>query len=498
MKYISTRGEQIDNASKVILNGIANDGGLYVPSSFPTITPQEIEEMIGFEYEKRASHILSKFLTDYTYEELMEYVQKAYKKFDGEPAPLVKVDDNTYMLELWHGPTLAFKDMALTVLPYLLMGARKKDGIDKKTLILVATSGDTGKAALEGFKDVEGAEIIVFYPNEGVSLMQKLQMQTTEGKNVHVVGIEGNFDDAQNAVKDVFDDGEMRKKLFDKGYMLSSANSINFGRLVPQIVYYVSAYVDLLGSGEIENGDQINIAVPSGNFGNILAAYYAYRMGLPIKHLIVASNQNNVLTDFFNSGEYDINREFYKTISPSMDILISSNLERLLFEFADRDSGIIRELMAELKNSGRYQIDQEKLSQKFPQFLGYYSTEEETFEVIDNFFEQCDYLLDPHTAVGVSAYFKYISDTLDTDTPAVVVSTANPYKFPQDVYYALTKVQEDDPIKSLKKLQSYTGIKAPQAIAGLDDKPLNHDLVVPKSKIKDTILKLLKKEDNNE
>lgn len=328
--------------------------------------------------------------------------------------------------------------------------------------------------------------------------MQKLQMQTTEGKNVHVVGIEGNFDDAQNAVKDVFDDGEMRKKLFDKGYMLSSANSINFGRLVPQIVYYVSAYVDLLGSGEIENGDQINIAVPSGNFGNILAAYYAYRMGLPIKHLIVASNQNNVLTDFFNSGEYDINREFYKTISPSMDILISSNLERLLFEFADRDSGIIRELMAELKNSGRYQIDQEKLSQKFPQFLGYYSTEEETFEVIDNFFEQCDYLLDPHTAVGVSAYFKYISDTLDTDTPAVVVSTANPYKFPQDVYYALTKVQEDDPIKSLKKLQSYTGIKAPQAIAGLDDKPLNHDLVVPKSKIKDTILKLLKKEDNNE
>ena len=227
--------------------------------------------------------------------------------------------------------------------------------------------------------------------------------------------------------------------------MLSSANSINFGRLVPQIVYYVSAYVDLLGSGEIENGDQINIAVPSGNFGNILAAYYAYRMGLPIKHLIVASNQNNVLTDFFNSGEYDINREFYKTISPSMDILISSNLERLLFEFADRDSGIIRELMAELKNSGRYQIDQEKLSQKFPQFLGYYSTEEETFEVIDNFFEQCDYLLEPHTAVGVSAYFKYISDTLDTDTPAVVVSTANPYKFPQDVYYALTKVQEDDP-----------------------------------------------------
>ncbi|MFW5780167.1 MAG: threonine synthase, partial [Bacillota bacterium] len=449
MNYKSTRGEEINKASQAILNGIANDGGLYVPSSFPPITPKELEDMKSLEYKERAAFVLSKFLTDYTFEELLEYADKAYARFGGEPAPLVKADENTYLLELWHGPTLAFKDIALTILPHLLTGARQKAGIDKKTLILVATSGDTGKAALEGFRDIEGTEIVVFYPSEGVSLMQKLQMQTTEGENVHVIGIEGNFDDAQNAVKDIFNDEKIRKKLFENGYMLSSANSINFGRLAPQIAYYISSYVDLLSGGEIQNGDKINFVVPSGNFGNILAAYYACRMGLPVKRLIVASNKNKVLTDFFESGEYNINRDFYKTISPSMDILISSNLERLLFELGDRDEKFIIELMNDLKDSGRYEVDEEELSKKFSQFLAYYSTEEETHQVIDNFFDEYDYLLDPHTAVGMSVFFKYMAETYDIDTPSVIVSTANPYKFPQDVLYALTKKREDNPIKSI-------------------------------------------------
>lgn len=499
MIYKSTRGEEVPNSSAAILNGIANDGGLYVPSSFPAITLEELQDMADLEYKDRAAYVMSKFLTDYSLEELTEYTDKAYSRFeDNDPAPLVKVDDNTYVMELWHGPTLAFKDLALTVLPYLMTGARKKHGIDKKTLILVATSGDTGKAALEGFKDVEGTEIVVFYPSEGVSDMQKLQMQTTEGNNVHVIGIEGNFDDAQNAVKAVFNDPQARKMLSDSGYMLSSANSINFGRLVPQIAYYISAYVDLLASEEIGEGDEINFVVPSGNFGNVLAAYYAYRMGLPIKQLIVASNKNKVLTDFFSTGEYDTNRDFHKTMSPSMDILVSSNLERLLFELKHRDPAFVKSISKDLKEMGRYEIDPELLDQRFPQFIGYYSTEEETKDVMDNFFDEYGYLLDPHTAVGMSAYFKYLSDTVDGDTPTVIVSTANPYKFPQDVYEAVAKSREDNAKKAMKKLHAFTGMDIPESFCDLDKKPILHDFVIPKTAIKDTILKLFgKKEENN-
>lgn len=492
MIYKSTRGEEVKSSATAILNGLAKDGGLYVPSSFPTISSGDIEDLTYLDYDDRAAFILSKFLTDYGYDELEEYAQKAYSRFNGPPAPLVKVDEKTYIMELWHGPTLAFKDMALTILPYLLTGARKKINIDKTTLILVATSGDTGKAALEGFKDVEGTEIVVFYPSNGVSEMQKLQMQTSTGKNVHVLGIEGNFDDAQSAVKDIFNDKEIAKQLYDMGYILSSANSINFGRLVPQIVYYVSSYVDLVAHGEITNGDKVNFVVPTGNFGNILAAYYAYRMGLPINHLIVASNKNNILTDFFSTGEYDKNREFFKTMSPSMDILISSNLERLLFELCDRNKDFVISLMQELKDIGRYEVDENLVDEKLSEFFGYCSNEEETKEVIDNFFDEYNYLLDPHTAVGVSAFFKYVSETYDVDTPSIIVSTANPYKFPQDVYNSLSKRTEEDGLKAIKKLNTYTGVEVPEGISELETMPIMHDQEILTKDMKQVLLEILK------
>ncbi len=491
MIYKSTRGEEVNSSAIAILNGIASDGGLYVPASFPTISSEDIEDLGYLGYDDRAAFILSKFLTDYEHEELESYTKKAYARFNGHPAPLVKVDENTYIMELWHGPTLAFKDIALTILPYLLTGARQKVNIDKTTLILVATSGDTGKAALEGFKDIDGTEIVVLYPSNGVSEMQKLQMQTTTGNNVHVIGIEGNFDDAQNAVKDIFNDKEITKKLYDMGYVLSSANSINFGRLVPQIVYYVSSYVDLVTNNQITNGDKVNFVVPTGNFGNILAAYYALKMGLPINHLIVASNKNNVLTDFFATGEYDKNREFFKTMSPSMDILISSNLERLLFELGDNDNNFVIDLMEELKEIGRYEIDEELIYSKLSKFFGYYSTEDETVDVIDNFFDEYNYLLDPHTAVGVSAFFKYVSETYDVDTPSIIVSTANPYKFPQDVYKALSKRTEENGIRATKKLNTYTGVEVPEEITALENMPILHDKEILTKDIKKVLLEVL-------
>lgn len=492
MKYESTRGEKVEFSSTVIAKGIASDGGLYVPESFPKLTEEDFNLLATMEYYERSAYILGKYLTDYSEDELLDYAKKAYARFDGEPAPLVKVDDCTFFMELWHGPTLAFKDIALTILPYLLTGARKKNDVDKKTLILVATSGDTGKAALEGFRDVEGTEIVVFYPSTGVSEMQKLQMQTTEGKNVHVVGIDGNFDDAQTAVKTIFADEEMRSKLSDMGYTLSSANSINFGRLAPQIVYYVSAYVDLLSAEEIPDGEAVNFVVPSGNFGNILAGYYAMQMGVPIKHLIVASNKNNILTDFFETGEYDTNREFFKTISPSMDILVSSNLERLLYEMGDRDPEFVKDLMKKLKETGSYTVDEDLLYEKFAQFIGYDSTEEETNETMDNLLDEYGYLVDPHTAVGATAYFKYLSDLSDDDTTTVIVSTANAYKFPQDVLRAVAKgAEEPDPFKAVKKLEFASGIEAPESIAALKNKPILHSMVIGKQEIKDRLLEIL-------
>lgn len=495
MDFYSTRGEGPVSGAEAIANGIADDGGLYVPSSFPNISAQDIAEMAELDYQERAAYIMSLYLTDFTYEELLNITRTAYQKFEDEdPAPLVKVDENTYMLELWHGPTLAFKDVALTVLPHLMTQSKLKLKNSSKTLVLTATSGDTGKAALEGFKDTENTEIIVFYPSDGVSDMQKLQMQTTDGGNVHVLGISGNFDDAQNAVKGIFADKELVSRIKAAGYELSSANSINFGRLVPQIAYYVSAYVDLAANGETANGSEINFVVPSGNFGNVLAAYYAKRMGIPIKQLIVASNINNVLTEFFATGVYDANREFHKTMSPSMDILVSSNLERLLYEILDRDPKETSRLISELKEGGYYAIDEEILNDKFPEFLGYYSTEDETDECINNFFDSYGYVLDPHTAVGVSAYTKYLNETVDADTPTVLVATANPYKFPQDVYKAVSLNCEDDAFKAVKKLSAYTAMEAPEQISELNYKEILHSKTVAKEDIAQAVLGIIIKE----
>lgn len=492
MKYISTRGEKGLTGSEAILNGIANDGGLYVPEHFPIIDLKFIKELRELNYAERASKIFSLFLDDYNPIDLDGYTEKAYSRFtDEDPAPLVKIDDLTFILELWHGPTLAFKDMALTVLPYLLVGAREKKNITNKTLILVATSGDTGKAALSGFSDVEGTEIVVLYPSEGVSEMQKLQMQTAEGQNVHVLAIEGNFDDAQKAVKEIFNDKQIAEELDIMGYTLSSANSINWGRLLPQIAYYISSYTDLLDSEEIEEGEEINFVVPSGNFGNILAGYYAKRMGLPIKDLIVASNKNNILTDFFNLGEYDTNREFYKTMSPSMDILVSSNLERLLFELGDRNPDFVKSIINDLSKYGSYRVDLDLLIEKIPEFKGFYSSEEETLDSIDNFFDMYDYLLDPHTAVGVSCFYKYLS-TDSSETKTVIISTANPYKFPEDVLKGINVKEGVNIFKSIEKLSSVSGMEIPEEISELADLEVIHDRSIKKEDIKKTILSLLK------
>lgn len=487
MEFYSTRGEGPVSGARAIVNGIAKDGGLYVPAEFPFIAREELEDLVGLDYYERAAYIIHKYLDEFSYEELKEYTEKAYSRFDEYPAPLTKVDEGTYIMELWHGPTYAFKDIALTLLPYLLTGSKKKEGDDKKTLILVATSGDTGKAALEGFKDVENTEIVVLYPSDGVSEMQKKQMTTTEGHNTHVIGIKGNFDDAQNAVKRIFASKEMNEKFAKAGYELSSANSINFGRLVPQIVYYFSAYLDLLSEGEIEPEEQINFVVPSGNFGNILAGYYAKRMGLPIKQLIVASNENNVLTEFFETGLYNARRKFHKTISPSMDILVSSNLERLVYEMLNRESDKVVSLMEELKKDGEYSVDEDTLYDVAPEFIGYWSSEEETKNVIGNVFDEYGYLLDPHTAVAVSAFFKFMNDAYD-EASAVILSTANPYKFPQSVLEAVSEQKETDAFKAIKKLEMLTGAEIPEGIAELKNKPVLHDKVVEINDIEDAVL----------
>lgn len=406
MNYISTRNKECKvTSAQAIVNGLAPDGGLFVPERFPALSAQDFEKLIGMDYPERAAYVLSLYLEDYSYDELLGFARAAYGRFYGDdPCPLVNVDENLYVLELWHGPTCAFKDMALTMLPHLLSAARAKTGESDRTLILVATSGDTGKAALEGFRDVEGTDIIVFYPTGGVSDMQKLQMMTQTGSNVYVCAIKGNFDDAQTAVKRIFADAEMERKLKEAGYKLSSANSINWGRLAPQIAYYVSSYCDMISSGRIQLGDRVNYCVPSGNFGNILAAYYAGKMGVGIGKLICASNINNVLTDFFHTGVYDTNRDFHKTMSPSMDILVSSNLERLLFEISGRDDKLIAERMRRLKEEGKYEVSVQELNAMRALFEVGYADEDDTAATIDGYYEDYDYLIDPHTGVACAVY----------------------------------------------------------------------------------------------
>lgn len=494
MKFISTRGKGTATGAEAIAHGIAEDGGLFVPETFPAVTAEELEKMLPMSYAERAAAVLYKYLDEYDFDELKAACEKAYAQFDdGDAAPLVKIDSSLYMLELFHGPTCAFKDLALTLLPYLLRKGCDICGVKEDVLILVATSGDTGKAALEGFKDAKGIRIMVFYPNEGVSKMQKLQMATQEGDNVCVLAVRSNFDDCQTAVKTIFTSETCKEELKKKGYILSSANSINFGRLAPQIAYYFSAYLDLVSSGQINMGEKVNFAVPTGNFGNILAAYYAKRMGLPVGKLVCASNKNNILTDFIRTGVYDRRREFYKTMSPSMDILISSNLERLLFELSGRNALRVKLRMDKLKEEGVYEIYDEEREALKELFYADFCGEDETVETIYEFFEEYQYPMDTHTACALYAAGNYMAEQKDHDTPMVVVSTASPYKFPQDVMYSLTGNDIKDSFKAIKHLNMTTAMKVPKSLSKLRDKPVRFTAVADKDKLYPEVLKFVDK-----
>lgn len=494
MLYVSTRGKtDLLSSAHAITRGLAADGGLFVPQNIPTMRMVDIKAMERKSYTERAIDILLQYLTDFSEDELRECITTAYapEKFGSNPVPLVQVNENTGVLELWHGPTSAFKDMALQLLPHLLTYSMKKTGETNKVVILVATSGDTGKAALEGFADVEGTQIIVFYPSEGVSDIQKRQMITQAGKNVKVFGIEGNFDDAQRGVKEIFGNKVLSDELAKKGYSFSSANSINWGRLVPQIVYYFSAYVDAVKAGKITAGQAINFVVPTGNFGDILAGYYAKLMGLPIDRLLCASNSNNVLTDFINTGVYDKRRDFYKTISPSMDILVSSNLERLLYNVTENDSVRVADYMQHLNNEGFYQIDSDELKKIQREFFAAWIDELETKETIGRIYSDYNYLMDTHTAVAWRAMEKYRFLTSD-DTYTIVLSTASPYKFADSVLSGLDKAeQSDDPFMLLHKLNEATGAEIPSRMLALQDLPILHNEIIPADKMELAVVKNL-------
>ena len=493
MQYQSTRDKSISvSSAEAIKTGLSREGGLFVPESFPAVTLDEIESLTQKSYNERAYFVLSKFLTDFTEEELKNCIGKAYtkQKFETDAiAPLYKLDDTNYFLELWHGPTCAFKDMALQILPHLLTTSMKKTNEEKEIVILVATSGDTGKAALEGFKDVNGTRIIVFYPDNGVSEIQKLQMVTQEGNNVYVAAVKGNFDDAQSGVKKIFTDEAYKDMLDKNSFKLSSANSINWGRLVPQIVYYFSAYADLLKSEEISNGEKINVVVPTGNFGNILAAYYAMKMGLPIKKFICASNENNVLTDFIKTGTYNKNRAFHTTISPSMDILISSNLERFLYDLTDRDDSVVSDWMTQLNTTGEYKVSDAVMKRMTELFDAGCSDDDETMAAIKSVSDKYGYVMDTHTAVAKSVYDKYAAATGDK-TKTVIASTASPFKFNQSVLIALeghNAVAGKSEFELLEILAEKSGMKIPESLYALKNKDVVFKLVFEKDQMEQIV-----------
>ena len=481
MYYKSTRDSSVNiTSAEAIVQGISKDGGLFVPSEIPSISMDEIVKLGDMSYSERAAYVFAKYLTDFTDVEIRYCTDNAYstKNFESENiAEISHLFEGTYVLELWHGPTCAFKDMALQILPYLLTTSAKKINIDKKIVILVATSGDTGKAALEGFADVPGTQIMVFYPEDGVSPMQKRQMTTQDGSNVAVCALKGNFDDCQTGVKNIFGDKEIAEKLEANKLMFSSANSINWGRLAPQIIYYISAYATLVKDAEIKAGDKINIVVPTGNFGNILAAYYAKNMGLPVNKLICASNSNKVLTDFLTTGVYDRNRDFITTISPSMDILISSNLERLIYRIAGEDAVKNAALMKELNTTGKYEITPE-MKEKLADFYGNYASEKETADTIRDLYEKTGYVIDTHTAVAASVYHKYKKDTNDTDTKTVIASTASPFKFSRSVMDAIDpKYDSLSEFELVDELSRIGNVKIPQAIEEIRSAEVRHKTV---------------------
>ena len=492
MYYVSTRDASVRyTAAQAIEQGLSRDGGLFLPEALPRLP--DLEKLIPMTYQQRAATVMKLFLEDFTEAELQEYADKAYgpEKFDcAAVAPVEALHCKTSVLELWHGPTCAFKDMALQMLPYLLTASMKKNGEEKTVCILVATSGDTGKAALEGFRDVENTKILVFYPKDGVSDIQKLQMVTQEGGNVGVCAVVGNFDDAQTGVKRIFSDAAYRDILAQKGYVLSSANSINWGRVLPQIVYYISAYCDLLAKGSIRMGDPINVCVPTGNFGNILACYYAKKMGLPVKKLICASNANNVLTDFIRTGVYDRNRPFYQTTSPSMDILISSNLERLLYDLTGSDQEV-RGYMQDLSQTGRYEVSETVKEAVRANFASGFCDDARTLNTIEKVFRDRGYLMDTHTAVAYTVLQDYRAATAD-DTPALVVSTASPFKFCDSVLSAMGVTEQKSGTGILEQLSQVTGKAAPKPLAALAGKEIRFTGVTEKEAMTDVVSRMLR------
>mgnify|MGYP000664113649 CR=1 FL=1 len=489
--YKSTRGKgETVTASMAILKGLSEDGGLFVPTEIPKLDVP-VEKLAQMTYQETAYEVMSRFLTDFTEDELKNCIANAYdEKFDTkEIAPLHEADGE-YFLELFHGATIAFKDMALSILPHLMTTAARKNQVSNDIVILTATSGDTGKAALAGFADVPGTKIIVFYPKHGVSPIQEKQMVTQKGDNTYVVGITGNFDDAQTAVKKMFNDRELSAELNEAGFQFSSANSINIGRLVPQIVYYVYAYSRLVGNGTVKAGEKINVVVPTGNFGNILAAYYAKQMGLPINKLICASNENKVLFDFFRTGTYDRKRDFILTTSPSMDILISSNLERLIYRIAGGDAEKCAELMQSLTAGGEYTITEEMKAQ-LADFYVNYCTEAETADTIAKIFKESHYVIDTHTAVAASVYKKYVADTKDT-TPTVIASTASPFKFARSVMTAIKgDVSRYSEFELVDQLVATSGVKEPSAVTEIRTAPIRHTTVCDKTEMEATVKKFL-------
>ena len=495
MNYVSTRDKSLRmTAAQAIVRGMAPDGGLMTPEAFLHLPHGALEQLKDMSYQQRAVYVMQSFLQDFSSAELSAFAAAAYgngKFSHPDVAPVRPVDGNTWCLELWHGPTCAFKDMALQMLPHLLTASLTKTAEDKTVCILVATSGDTGKAALEGFRDVERTRILVFYPKDGVSAIQELQMVTQEGGKVGVCSVVGNFDDAQTGVKKLFSDRALAEELAGRGYFLSSANSINWGRVLPQVVYYVSAYCDLLKSGAIQAGQQVNVCVPTGNFGNILAGYYARKMGVPIKTLLCASNANNVLTDFLHTGVYDRNRAFYNTMSPSMDILISSNLERMLFEMTGGDDAAVRDYMGRLNTAGRYQVSDEVKEKLDGVFASGCCDDRETAQVIGEVWKEKGYLIDPHTAVAFGVLDKYRKGTGD-NTPALVVSTASPFKFCSSVLPALGVTQLAQGTGILDQLTQVTGVEAPAPLAGLKDRKVRFQIVTEKEHMVDQVLEMLR------
>ncbi|HHW12023.1 MAG TPA: threonine synthase [Firmicutes bacterium] len=496
MRYISTRGQSRPvTAAEALLTGLAPDGGLYLPEEFPESAALNPFTAPGLTYRQLAGRILTMFLSDYTRAELEECISQAYGSNFATPAitPVTMVDEKLGFLELWHGPTCAFKDLALQLLPHLLTAAARKMQFDREIVLLVATSGDTGKAALEGFKDVPGTRVIVFYPEDGVSTVQKRQMITQEGTNTYVVGVTGNFDQAQAGVKALFTNEAFQRELAAAGKTFSSANSINWGRLVPQLVYYFKAWFDLCQNHGLAPGETFNVVVPTGNFGNILAAYYGKKLGLPLHKLICASNRNNVLTEFIQTGVYNRNRQFYQTLSPSMDILVSSNLERLLYDLVGADPAPVRAYMDQLQRQGSYQLTAAQKERLQKEFWAGFADEAETTAAIKSVYERYQYLLDPHTAVGYKVYRDYLEATGD-DRPTIIASTASPFKFNQGVAQAVLGPEAAavaDEFALMEKLSAVTGVAMPAVLAGLRDKPIRHQQVIAPAAMEETVRTIL-------